>query len=246
MIVSSLILANIKHLKMNAPLDNYTVVRSSKRKTAVIQIRHEGVVVRVPSGVSDQWVSQWLNSKKGWIENQLTHLKKGIEDHSIRLENGGYIPFNGRELRITWHYGQKQDAYLEQDELIVVLSKRSPKPEVDQVKAILKKWYREQAEQYISARVQVWQARMKLSPNSIQVRDYKRRWGSCSATGDLSFNWRLIFGETELIDYVVIHELAHIKHLNHSRAFWLLVESYCSDWRSKRKALHQRTSWILW
>ena len=75
--------------------------------------------------------------------------------------------------------------------------------------------------------------------NRITIRDQKTRWGSCSAKGTLSFNWRLMLAPPAVLDYVVVHELCHLTHMNHSKAFWALVESVCPDYRTHRRWLKE-------
>lgn len=97
--------------------------------------------------------------------------------------------------------------------------------------------YKRQALQIISSRVQYYAALMQLSPAAIKVNSARRRWGSCSVRGFLNFSYRLIFAPLTAIDYVVVHELAHMRYLNHSRAFWNVVESVLPDFRQPHRWL---------
>ena len=81
-------------------------------------------------------------------------------------------------------------------------------------------WYRERAEEHLAARVEFWSGHLDCTATAVLARDQRSRWGSCSADGTLRFNWRLIMADPELIDYVVVHELTHIRVRNHSAAFW--------------------------
>ncbi len=82
-----------------------------------------------------------------------------------------------------------------------------------------------------------FQQTMGLHYNSIFIRGQRTRWGSCSPAGNLTLNWKLLMAPEEIIDYVVIHELTHLKHMNHSKKFWDMVEQYCPDWKRYRKWL---------
>ena len=97
---------------------------------------------------------------------------------------------------------------------------------------------KKRAENVLKARCCYYAGLMGVSYGSITVREQKTRWGSCSAKGNLNFNYKLYFLPAELMDYVIIHELAHRRHMNHSAAFWQVVEQYCPEWRTARARLH--------
>ncbi len=97
--------------------------------------------------------------------------------------------------------------------------------------AAIDRWYRREARERIESEVTVEADRLGLNPGKISIRDQKTRWGSCSTSGTLSFNWRLVIGPREALRYVVIHELVHIEHHNHSRAFWSALTQAMPDWK---------------
>ena len=98
-------------------------------------------------------------------------------------------------------------------------------------------WYKKMAEVHILQRVEHWSKRMGLKSKKVSFRRYKSRWGCCTVENELIFNTALMRYDDELIDYVVVHELAHIEHKNHGRAFWTLVARYVPNWRELRKRL---------
>jgi hypothetical protein len=101
----------------------------------------------------------------------------------------------------------------------------------------IRDFYKREAIKKISDRVEFWSGQMKLFPKVLKFREQKTRWGSCSSRGVINFNWRLIVFRPEIIDYVIIHELAHLQHMNHSRSFWGLVESHCQSYGILMKEL---------
>jgi len=103
--------------------------------------------------------------------------------------------------------------------------------------AVLQAWYLEQALADIRACVQRRAEAMQVHPAKISLRDQRRRWGSCSSKGNLSLSWRLILMPPEVLDYVVVHELAHLRHMNHSPKFWALVSQYCPNYK-------QHAAWL--
>lgn len=109
----------------------------------------------------------------------------------------------------------------------------------DAQRAALEKRYIAAAKDYFPKRVAFFASITGGTFTRITIRDQKTRWGSCSARGTLSFNWRLMLAPPAVLDYVVVHELSHLTHMNHSKAFWSLVESACPDYRTHRKWLKE-------
>jgi predicted metal-dependent hydrolase len=110
---------------------------------------------------------------------------------------------------------------------------------LDAAKEILFAWYKEQAYQKISERAGWYSSLSGLNYNKIKISDAQRRWGSCSAKGNLNFSWRLIMAPLRVIDYVVVHELAHIEEKNHSRDFWNKVKIMLPDYEQHREWLKE-------
>jgi hypothetical protein len=102
-------------------------------------------------------------------------------------------------------------------------------------------WLRNFAKRYLPERVYKLADKYNFKVNNISVRNQKTRWGSCSARGNLSFNFNLVQYKKEIIDYVIVHELCHLKEMNHSIKFWLLVEKICPDYKAFRKELKKHS-----
>ena len=103
----------------------------------------------------------------------------------------------------------------------------------------IEQWYRTQAKVLIKKRVDELSPQMGLTYNRIIIRGQKTRWGSCSNKRNLSFNWKLIMTPEPVIDYVIIHELAHLEEMNHTKSFWALVKKHCSRWHEHRRWLRE-------
>jgi predicted metal-dependent hydrolase len=124
---------------------------------------------------------------------------------------------------------------MEEGTLRLFLDSMSP----DAVRMAIERWYRRQAHHVFAERAEHWNARFGYNYGRIAIRDQKSRWGSCSRQGNLNFNWRLLLAPLAVLDYIVIHELAHLKEGNHSPRFWALVAGQCPDYRDQRAWLRQ-------
>ncbi|MBS4026276.1 MAG: M48 family metallopeptidase [Clostridia bacterium] len=106
-------------------------------------------------------------------------------------------------------------------------------------------WYRQQANEAIMLRVRYYSEKVGVAYNTVRIKDQKTRWGSCSAKKNLNFNWRLIMAPPEVLDYVVVHELCHLIHLNHSPAFWQLVKNQLPDYSRHKRWLKDQGATLM-
>ena len=123
-------------------------------------------------------------------------------------------------------------------------AKQRPKLRLDQ-RGISEIEARRAVRELVSMLIEEEAPEIGVAPKRIQIRDQRSRWGSCSTSGTLSFNWRLVLAPFEVLDYVVVHELCHLRVPNHSRRFWKLVENRRPDWREQRDWLHEHGPELL-
>lgn len=215
---------------------SYAVKRSSRAKHARLEVRVEtGLTVVIPSSYNINDIPDLLRKKGRWILDKLAKyaseqpITKGKE-----LKSGYFIPYLGRHLKVVTRYdpGTVNCVKLEKNRLLVDLNSRNGR-----LNLVLEWWYRQQAEKLIKERADELCPRLGVAYNRLTVRGAKTRWGSCSQKGNLNFNWKLMMAPEPVIDYVIIHELAHLKEMNHSKNFWKLVAEHCPKWRTHRKWL---------
>ena len=201
----------------------------SKRKTLAVAIDHFGrVTVRAPLGCDEKRIFAFLQEKEGWILRK----KAQMEGAGMRLppENLQGYSFLLLGKKCTVALTDASKITFDKSAYTIYLPKQNSRNK-------MVKWLKENAKR-IFTQVAILQAqKMGVQPKSIGITSAKTRWGSCSGKNDLHFSFRLVYADSQLIEYVVTHELAHIKHKNHSRAFWREVEKYIPDWRERRKRL---------
>ena len=222
------------------------IIRSTRRKTAALKIVSDHVEVRVPSWVDSAWVNEFIEANNDWIEKHLTYVKRNHSQFKLDVSQGAQWPYLGDNYSLNWSVSKAKQVVRQADTVHVGLSGRSKLPEAQQVSAQLKAWYQQEANSVLHEVLLYWSQKMGLKFSGLNVKGFKRRWGSCSSAGFIALNWRLVMAERPLIDYVVIHELAHLVHFNHGARFWQLVASYCPDWKARRHALNQRNIWLEW
>jgi len=214
----------------------YIVRRSTRAKQVRLEVRpRTGLTVVIPSSYNLKHLSTLLESKGKWILDKITKYKE-IQSLPAQKENktADVISYLGRNLELVKRQNGNNPncVTLERNRLIVTIGSASSR-----LNSALEQWYRMQAVKLIKERTYRLSARMGLTYNRITIRGQKTRWGSCSRRGNLSFNWRLIMAPEPVIDYVIIHELSHLKEMNHTKRFWEMVAEYCPRWHEYRKWL---------
>lgn len=210
-------------LNINGVVIPYTLVKSSRRRTVSIQIGAGGkMTVRCPYYTGKWIVDSFLREKQDWI---FKHYAEAVRKAAVA---GGY---RDSGFCVDGSKGTGFDAGNRVDD------SRSP-IQANEDPALVNK-HKKYARKIFESRVAYFQQFTGGNYTSITIRDQKTRWGSCSGRGTLSFNWRLILAPPEILDYVVVHELCHLTHMNHSKEFWELVESVIPDYKAKRKWLKE-------
>ena len=214
------------------------VIRHPKRKRLSLEVSSKGIIARAPLKMRLSTIEKFAHNKKEWIKFNNANLPEPIKP--IELVNGTILKFLNSDIILTLELNKRGIGVLSNQylKLPVIQTKR---PLEDSVKDKLIRWYKQQALTCLRDKVAFFANEMNIElPHNmhVKVRDYKRRWGSCDHKGDLSFNWRIIMAPEDTIDYVVVHELAHLKEFNHSAKFWNIVSLQMPDWKKQQQWLH--------
>jgi len=217
----------------------YTLKRSSKRRRSIgLHIDDRGLIVSVPMRASEKWLSSVLQDKAHWVVEKLEGWQASMPD-TIRWQDGETIDYLGERLLLRVLQNLfATPAYLQDNELRVFVLNDNDVAVIEQAVTC---WYRNEAEQFFAQRVSHFAPLLNVAPRTVKLSEAKTQWGSCTAQGSIRLNLQLIKLPARLIDYVVVHELAHLRELNHSASFWRLVENTCPEYatlRDELKAVH--------
>lgn len=204
-------------------------VRESERaRTARIIVGPKRPLeVIVPRGVSDREVDEYLESKRRWIELKVATAREiAARPRQLGLGRAGAVWLHGEELPIERQNGRRAVATLDGQRLVVAGS-------ADSATGAVARWYRREARRRIAEVVDREARRLGLDYRSLAIRDQRTRWGSCSRNGNLSFSWRLLVAPPEVLEYVVIHELCHLREPSHQKPFWRLLETARPGWQAQ-------------
>lgn len=229
----------ILKIELESGIIEFTV-EYRKRKTLSIKITPpDNIVVISPIGVSEDKIKEIVKKKGKWIVKKLDELKD-IDYQSLNKEfkNDETFMYLGKNytLKIVINRDLKTPIIkLHENNLILYTSKSE--------KTILKKalelFYREKCTERIIERVNYYKNIIDKEPRNFKVKEQKKRWGSCTSRGDIYFNWRIIMAPPDIVDYIVVHEMCHLIHLNHSKEFWNLVKIIIPNYEENKKWLKQ-------
>jgi predicted metal-dependent hydrolase len=211
----------------------YKVIRNNRSKNIRLYVNVSGELeVRIPKRVKEESIGEILTRHSKWILKHFPQKKLQTE----------YF-FFGKRIHIKHSY----DFFLSETEFAFnnnTLNISSPSNSTDSSNLLFQKWLKLKAEEYIIPRVEELADKNDFRTNRVTIRRQKTRWGSCSSKGSLSFNSRLMCFDKNVIDYVIIHELCHLKEMNHSDKFWRFVEKFIPDYKKhviKLRTLNYRS-----
>lgn len=222
----------------------YTLTKSN-RKTMSIIIENSGEVrVLAPKRLTNKSIHAFVMEKESWIreKQEVVHQKRRVKP---RIGQGTELEILGEKYEVVF-----REVTLKKDEKIVLADRYlvySYKPESKMhIAAVFENELKQLVTTIIEERIRFYSQVMGVYPKKVSVKDQKKRWGTCTSKGHVLFNWRLIFAPKSILDYVIIHELAHLKHMNHSADFWNLVSHFDQDYKLKREWLKQNGGFIDW
>ncbi|SHE40904.1 M48 family metallopeptidase [Clostridium fallax] len=222
------------------------LVKRTKRKSVSISIDENGVVkVFAPFGVPNIYIEELIDENKNWIDENLENIKrKKMNKKQWTFKEGMTVPFLGKDYNIKFIIGNFPKNYIRfyentfQFELNKKIYDDSFK-RIEICKDLLKDFYKKEGNIYLKRRTKELEKIIGVKSIDIRVKDVKTIWGSCSSKNNINYNLRLMMMDKNFIDYVIIHELCHLLHRNHSKAFWNEVFKYCNDYRKIRNDIKE-------
>jgi predicted metal-dependent hydrolase len=226
----------------------YAIQRSSKRGTVAITVDLGGrVLLTAPAGVPVERLDRVVRAKAAWIfEKRRKRRDRPAPLPPRELVSGETFLYLGRQyrLRVERRPQEGAEAGLQRGWLVVPLFAGSESAE--QVRSALESWYQIHAARRLPERSGVWAHELGIPAPRVLIREPKKRWGSCDARGTVRFNWRVIQAPMRLVDYVVAHELVHLEHPDHTKAFWATLGRVMPDYEARREALRALGGRLIW
>lgn len=221
---------------------SYHLLRSQRRSIG-LQISPQGLKITAPHGVNLSAIEDAIRSKQNWILDKLAQRAAQEAARAPQFEwgDGAQLPFLGQNIRIRIENGPGLPALLQTtaDGGRELLLRFPQTPTPAKIRQRVGTWLQAQAEHLFVQRLQHYAPLMQSNWTELSLSNARTQWGSCSAQGKIRLNWRLIHFDLALLDYVVVHELAHRHEMNHSPRFWAHVARLCPNYKQLRHDLTQ-------
>jgi predicted metal-dependent hydrolase len=229
-----------RFIQFGGSVIEYTLKRG-KRRTIGFVIDDRGLSVSAPKWVLLADVEQALHEKQRWIMDKLAEWqarRARMLVHSTKWEHGTTLPYLGRTITIELGSGTKQTrlqlGMFEQETLLLALPVEASE---QRIKDTVQGWLQGEAWRVFEQRIPVFEARLGVKVTELKLSNASTRWGSAGSDGRVRLHWRLVHFGMDVIDYVIAHELAHLREMNHSPRFWQVVESVIPDFDAARNRL---------
>jgi predicted metal-dependent hydrolase len=225
-----------RQLTINGEIVEIRVSRSERARVArIILGPRRPLEAVVPAGMTMKELDRFLVSKSAWIAKKLAAVEKIVSrPRRLGFDRPNTVWLDGEPVAVEWRPECRAVARRSVDGPIIVGGETH-----DQAQAALERLCRREATARLRQIVEREASRLKLAPRSVAVRDQRTRWGSCSAKGNLSFSWRLIMAPPQVLEYVVVHELSHLREASHSKRYWQILEAAFPGWQEPARWLRE-------
>ncbi|PKM78744.1 MAG: M48 family peptidase [Firmicutes bacterium HGW-Firmicutes-15] len=215
----------------------FEVIFRKRKSMTIIVEAPDKVIAIVPIRTGQAIILEKVQAKAPWIIKKLEYFRNVQQLHTPReFADGESFLYLGEDYQLQVEHDislGRPEVKFKQGRLCICT------PTIDKITlaSALGGWYRQRAKEIIPGRVNYYQYKIPKEPNRIVIKDQKKRWGSCSSKGNLNFNWRIVMAPVAVMDYIVVHEMCHLVHLNHSKEFWNLVAEILPDYKDVQKWL---------
>jgi predicted metal-dependent hydrolase len=227
-----LVSRDVRRLVLGADPVEYVLVRRRGRRGVGLKVDENGLTVNAPSTMPVARIESMVRESERWVLRKIAEWRTR-QVPPVRWEDGADLPYLGSHVPLRVARGPRACVELVEGELHVAVRELHA---ADVRRAVLA-WYKRAAREHLERRLAELAHRAGIAPPRFFLSSALARWGSCNSRREIRLAWRLVKAPPALVDYVVCHELAHLRHMNHSAAFWAEVGRQCPDYRRMRAAL---------
>lgn len=214
------------------------IKHSARRKTLGLRFYPDRIQVNAPASISRAEVLALLAPKHLWLQRRLAEARARFGDrpeHSYQA--GARMLFLGADYPLAINTGSHTAVQLSGGALQITLSRRGRRPQAARARDAMAAWYQQQALALLSEKSRALAAQCGLAVAEVKVKYTRSKWGHCTSRGELQYNWLIVQAPVAIVDYLVAHEVSHLRHPNHSAAFWSQVATLCPDYLAARRWL---------
>jgi len=229
----------VRSVHLNGNVVEYALKRSRGAKRTRVRVGPQGVQVILPASLAEARAEEVLKRNSDWVMEQLAFVKRSSSLRRSESDSNGFL-LRGKQVLVKQvkSPNSSRSSSVEFDSGVVYVKSRSPQTALK----ALELWLRREAKSDIASRLSERAVEIGRRPNRVYIMSQRTKWGNCSRKRNLSFNWRLVMAPPEVLDYIVVHELAHLIEPYHSTKFWLIVRSHCPLYSRYREWLQHHLS----
>ncbi len=229
---------------------SYSIRRSQRAVKVRIVVKPGKVEVVAPPKAVESNIHRFVQTQQQWVLQALAKMAEKTQHHNLapqRYGHGADIPYQGQFFKMTVRPSRLKRIKIEFfNEFIAHVPETMPvKEQSEHIRAALINWIKKQAKTQVGQLITQHAPKNRLYPRSVTIKTQKSRWGSCGIHNDIHINWLLLLAPIEVLEYVVVHELCHIREKNHSRQFWALVAEHLPEYQQHRRWLKQQGSQLM-
>lgn len=219
----------------------YQIIKRPRRRTVSISVKPDcSVRLLVPANLPEKKIIELIKQKSSWVEGKIAYFQELQKRHKQKkYVSGECFKYLGRSYRLKIvHNDENKDVKLLNGTFNIPVP--SGLQQGEQTLLIIRRlstWYQNHALTRLEEKVRRYSAEVGIYPTSVGVKGYKSRWGTCHLDGRIYFNWRIIIAPHSVVDYLVVHELCHLVHHNHSKRYWKQVETILPDYSEREEWL---------
>ncbi|MBT2663931.1 M48 family metallopeptidase [Bacillus sp. ISL-4] len=213
-----------------------------KKDVSIIVEWMEGIRLIAPIGITDKQVTEIIHKKAPTILQKLKEVNEIVETPlSKEFVSGEKFTYLGRNYRLKVYREERLQkatlAFIRGRFIATIPYRIDDYEKRQQLNELFKAWYLEHGKAKIQSRLELYCAKMGVAPNELQLKEQRMRWGTCTPEGNIYLNWRILMSPMPIIDYVLVHELAHLKYMNHSKDYWNFVRFILPDYKQRKEWL---------
>ena len=227
----------------------YHVTYQKKRKSVQLKVfSSTHLEITAPSNFPQSNVEKILQEKSNWIIKKIDHLKS-VATNPINksITHGEQVLYLGDPHTLVFivEANAKPRIYAQDQQIFIHTPLLNMNQTISLIELLLKQWYWQNAQQQLKNQTTFWSKKIGVKPEQITIKEQKSRWGSCSSKGNINYNWRIIMAPPEVLDYLVIHELCHLRVPNHSPLFWQEVARFSPNFKQQRTWLKDNGTLLM-
>jgi len=221
---------------------NVIIKKTNRIKTVSFLIKNQSLILSVPKYISSNEIDSIIESKIHWIKKKLINEKENNLQNKRLYSEGEIFLYLGQEFILKIKKNEIPNIVLKENNLLLDIIEPENLPKI---KEYIREWYKNKSINKLNIVHKYYESLIGLKVNKIKFGEYKSKWGSCNSNKVISYDWRIIMAPNSVINYLVVHEISHLLHPNHSQYFWQHVEKFIKDYRDQRKWLKNNSNKLV-